>query len=120
METNVEKLMKNTKKQLVELYLKAIESDDVQNVERLKDEVNELATAKAQLEAEYKTLECSYNNAIADCKGTAERNNELTEEIDELATKLVTLQKDHRDLTTTAWCLGGIALAMLVVVFIML
>lgn len=120
METNVEKLMKNTKKQLVELYLKTIENENVQNVEKLEHEVNELATAKAHLEAEYKTLECSYNNAIADCKGTAERNNELTEEIDELATKLITLQKDHKDLATTAWCLGGIALAMLVVVFIML
>jgi septal ring factor EnvC (AmiA/AmiB activator) len=120
METNVEKLMKNTKKQLVELYLKAIENENVQNVEKLEHEVSELATAKAQLEAEYKTLECSYNNAIADCKGTHARNEELVDEIDELATKLITLQKDHKDLATTAWCLGGIALAMLVVVFIML
>lgn len=120
MEINVEKLMKHTKKQLVELYLKVVENDDVQNVERLEHEVSELNDCQRKLEAKYKTLESSYNNAIADCKGTHARNEELVDEIDELATKLVILQKDHKDLKTTAWCLGGIALMMMVVVFIML
>ena len=120
METNVEKLMKNTKKQLVELYLKVAESATAQEVEKLKEELDGKDQANKLALNANKQLKQQFDNLMKDCRGTAKVNEELKEEIDELATKLVTLQKDHKDLKTLAWCLGGIALAMMVVVFIML